>query len=210
MVWRALVFVFKDVNRDVFFRGIQDVIKISAGKDFSMALLADSTVWMWGRNNSGQLGNNTSTQSNVPVQVIGLNQVVEIAAGDAHSMARKADGSVWAWGSRAIGILGNGSSTNSLVPIEIIPFCGSVTNLEDTFNSHLSIFPNPSNGQVSIQVEHLQFEGQVFIHNILGQEVLNSIIKSSLSNLDLSQLNKVYFVSINLNGNIEQLKLVLN
>ncbi len=192
-------------------RGIQDVVQISAGKDFSMALLADSTVWMWGRNNSGQLGNNSTSQSNVPVQVIGLSQVVEISAGDAHSLAKTADGSIWAWGNGALGVLGSGSSANSLVPIEIIPFCGAPTNFEETNLSDFKIFPNPSDGRVNIQVENFLSKGQIFVHNTLGQEVLNSSINSPSLDLDLSHLNKgIYLISMNLNGGTHQSKLVLN
>ncbi|MEX1187913.1 MAG: T9SS type A sorting domain-containing protein [Bacteroidia bacterium] len=192
---------------------LQDVIQISEGSDFSMALKSDSTVWMWGRNNSGQLGNGETTTSpnTVPTQVIGLSQVVEISAGDRHCIAKKADGSNWVWGSAASGTLGSGNSTNSLVPIEITPFCGSITSLEETSESNFSIFPNPTSGIVNIRVNDLQIEGQIFIYNMLGQEVLNSAMSSNYSSLDLSYLPKgVYYTIFQLNGSFLQKKLVLN
>ena len=73
--------------------------KIAAGGVHSLALRSDGTVWAWGRNSFGQLGDNTNTNRNVPVMVQGLSGVSAISAGDGHSLALKSDGTVWAWGS---------------------------------------------------------------------------------------------------------------
>jgi len=84
------------------------VIAIASNADatFSMALKSDGTVWGWGNNNYGQLGNGTSLNnyyyssvySSVPVQVTGLSGIVAIAAGDNHALALRNDGVVFAWG----------------------------------------------------------------------------------------------------------------
>ena len=83
-----------------------------------LALRADGTVWGWGVDDKGQLGNGVSeTQSFVPVQVVGpggqgkLTGVVGVAAGGGFSLARRVDGSVWAWGLNAAGELGIGNDT---------------------------------------------------------------------------------------------------
>jgi alpha-tubulin suppressor-like RCC1 family protein len=83
-----------------------------------LALRADGTVWAWGVDDKGQLGNGVSeTDSLVPVQVVGpgghgkLTGVVGVAAGGGFSLARRADGSVWAWGLNAAGELGIGNDT---------------------------------------------------------------------------------------------------
>jgi alpha-tubulin suppressor-like RCC1 family protein len=91
------------------------VIAVAAGEGHSMALKADGSVWAWGTNGNGELGNGgptgVPTTNIVPTQVIGLGSgsgVIAIAAGLAHSMALKSDGSVLTWGLR-------GSSTPVVV-----------------------------------------------------------------------------------------------
>jgi alpha-tubulin suppressor-like RCC1 family protein len=76
-------------------------------------------VQCWGWNNFGQLGNNSSTDSLVPVAVSGLTSGVQaIAAGIFHGCAL-ADGGVQCWGANAHGQLGNNSTTSSLVPVTV-------------------------------------------------------------------------------------------
>jgi hypothetical protein len=97
--------------------------KIAAGYDHSLALRSDGsvpvTVWAWGDNYEGQLGNGTTTGSSVPIEVQGLTNAIAIAAGATHSLAVKSDGTVWAWGDNGDGQLGNGTTTNSTVPVEV-------------------------------------------------------------------------------------------
>ena len=61
--------------------GLTGAVAISGGQDFSLALKNDGTVWAWGQNNYGQLGNGYTTSTNTPVQVSGLTGVMFIAAG---------------------------------------------------------------------------------------------------------------------------------
>ncbi len=68
--------------------GLSGVTAISAGEAHVLALLsAAQQLWAWGRNTSGQLGNNTTTNSAVPVQVQNLFSVTSVAAGIVHSLA---------------------------------------------------------------------------------------------------------------------------
>lgn len=71
---------------------------VSAGVSHSLGLKSDGTVWAWGSNDSGKLGNGSYTGSYVPVSASGLSEVVAISAGDLQSLALKTDGTVWAWG----------------------------------------------------------------------------------------------------------------
>ena len=90
----------------------------------SLALKSDSTVWTWGYNVGGQLGDGTRTDRNAPVQVIGLSGVTAVAAGGFHSLALKSDGTVWTWGYNFNGQLGNGTYTDSNTPIQVSGLSG--------------------------------------------------------------------------------------
>jgi alpha-tubulin suppressor-like RCC1 family protein len=89
--------------------GLQDIVAIAAGAEHSLALRRDGTIWAWGRNEEGQLGEATRTVRTTPVAVPGLVGVVAIAAGERHSLALLADGTVRAWGNNDNGQVGDGS-----------------------------------------------------------------------------------------------------
>jgi alpha-tubulin suppressor-like RCC1 family protein len=79
-----------------------------------MALLIDGTIWAWGKNTSGQLGDSTTADKNNPVK-IGYNSTwIYITAGNNFSHGIKKDGSIWAWGKNEVGQLGNGSNSNMI------------------------------------------------------------------------------------------------
>jgi len=128
-----------DSNVPVHVTGLTNVVAIAAGASHSLALAQDGTVWAWGYNGVGALGNgdNTFTDSNVPVQVTGLTGVVAIAAGAYHSLAVKGDGTVWAWGYNADGELGNGDATftNSTVPVQVSGLTGCTSVSAGAYHS---------------------------------------------------------------------------
>jgi YD repeat-containing protein len=100
--------------------GLSNVIGVSGGDRFTAILKADGTVWTWGWNGFGQLGDGTNTDRPAPVRVAGLSNVVLMAARDYHVLVVKSDGSVWAWGSGGNGELGNNRATDSNVPVQVI------------------------------------------------------------------------------------------
>jgi alpha-tubulin suppressor-like RCC1 family protein len=86
------------------------ITEVAAGTtNHSLALKSDGTVWSFGSNGSGQLGDGTGTSRSTPVQVTGLTGVVQIGAGSVYSAALKSNGTVWCWGSNSVGQLGIGS-----------------------------------------------------------------------------------------------------
>lgn len=88
---------------------LNEVRAISAGREDNLALLENGTVVAWGANGQGQLGDGTTTNSDVPVVVSGLHEVVAISAGGEHNLALLKNGTVMAWGSNLSGQLGTGS-----------------------------------------------------------------------------------------------------
>jgi alpha-tubulin suppressor-like RCC1 family protein len=103
---------------------VSGVVQIDAGAFHTLALKADGTVWAWGYNDRGQIGDSTNDPHPTPVQVgvgvTGFNNIIAVSAGDQHSMALKADGTVWIWGSNEYGQIGNGtiSMTDQLIPVQ--------------------------------------------------------------------------------------------
>src|SRR5688572_10141371 len=81
--------------------GLSGVVAIAAGAHYSLALKSDGTVWAWGLNDVGQLGDATTTNRAAPTQVRSISSIVGIAAGKEFtpsSYAVGADGRVWRWG----------------------------------------------------------------------------------------------------------------
>lgn len=105
---------------------LENIIKIAAGDGFSLAVDSSGKVWAWGYNGYGQLGNNTTTQSNNPVQVKSdLKGVIDIAAGQYHSVALRVDGTVWTWGRNNSYQLGDNTNTTRVVPVQMLHSAGN-------------------------------------------------------------------------------------
>ncbi len=86
----------------------------------SCARRMDGTVWCWGRNDRGQLGDGTLIDRNAPVQVGGVDDAAGIAVGRHHSCVRRADRSVACWGRDEHGQLGNGAAGDSTSPSPVV------------------------------------------------------------------------------------------
>lgn len=83
-------------------------IAVSAGTTFSMALASDGTVYTWGNNSRGELGNGSTTNSVEPVKANLRATITAISAGYWHAMALASDGTIYTWGDNEYGQLGNG------------------------------------------------------------------------------------------------------
>lgn len=91
--------------------------QVGAGSSFSLGLKTDGSLWAWGDNSLGQLGNGLTTHSAVPIQIgSGFSQ---ISVGSQHALAVKMDGTLWAWGNNSSGQLGTGTTLSSRVPVQI-------------------------------------------------------------------------------------------
>ncbi|TDR44016.1 alpha-tubulin suppressor-like RCC1 family protein [Tahibacter aquaticus] len=94
-------------------------LDFAVGAEFGCAVTATGGVRCWGRNHQGQLGDNSTTQRNAPVDVPGLSAIRAVATGYYHACALSQAGAVKCWGYNNRGQLGDGSNLNRLTPIAV-------------------------------------------------------------------------------------------
>jgi alpha-tubulin suppressor-like RCC1 family protein len=114
------------VKSPVVVPGLTDVAEVHAGETYTCARKNDMTVWCWGSNFSGTLGDGTNTMRSTPAPVNGLDDIVEIATGRWFACARHASGTVSCWGQNDTGQVGNGSTTDTNKPVAVVPITDAI------------------------------------------------------------------------------------
>jgi alpha-tubulin suppressor-like RCC1 family protein len=95
--------------------------EVSCGNDAMAAIKTDGTLWTWGRNLYGNLGDNTNTHKSSPVQtILGGSNWKQVSAGFTHTGAIKTDGTLWMWGENYVGKLGTNNTIQKLSPVQTI------------------------------------------------------------------------------------------
>jgi alpha-tubulin suppressor-like RCC1 family protein len=98
--------------------------KVAAGFYHSASVKTDGTLWAWGLNGNGQIGNGVTTNMSSPVQIGALTTWANVSCGGYFTLAVKTDGTLWAWGVNSSGELGLGNTTNRSSPVQV----GTATN----------------------------------------------------------------------------------
>ncbi|MGD9751631.1 MAG: RCC1 domain-containing protein [Acidimicrobiia bacterium] len=112
--------------------GLSGIVDVEAGASHSVVLRSDGTVWTFGENERGQLGNATNNgntnENHTPTQVSGLSGIVDIAAAATHTVVLRNDGTVWGFGLNTFGQLGtttnNGNSNANPAPAQATGLSG--------------------------------------------------------------------------------------
>jgi len=106
---------------------LSGVTAISANNSYhTLALKSDGSVWSWGANSSGQVGDGSTNTRTTPYQIPGLSGIVAIATSSYTSMALKSDGTIWTWGENSSYQLGDGTNIRRTSPVQIPTFTGVV------------------------------------------------------------------------------------
>ena len=98
-----------------------DWCRVSAGGTHSLAVRTNGTVWAWGDNMNGRLGDNTTVARSSPVSVVGgFTDWCQVSGGAYHSLAVRTNGTAWAWGCNGQGSLGDNTTTNKSSPVSVV------------------------------------------------------------------------------------------
>jgi alpha-tubulin suppressor-like RCC1 family protein len=133
--WGPDLLAYESRNTPAAVAGITDATSLAEDDMGGTVIRADGSVWDWGDNLHGELGNGSiAPNSDLPVQVTGLNQVIAIAGRAGTRYALKADGTVWAWGANNAGVFGSTSPAQSSTPIHVagIDSVTAITAATDT------------------------------------------------------------------------------
>ncbi|MFA6490919.1 MAG: fibronectin type III domain-containing protein, partial [Candidatus Magasanikbacteria bacterium] len=200
------------------------IIAVSAGSQNALALKSDGTVWAWGLNYNGEIGDNTVTLRNSPVQVLDssgtgfLTGIIAISAGLASSYALKSDGTVWAWGSQGVGQLGIGIETvvngcddgdgpytcdilaDHHLPVQVkgLNGTGYLTGIGAIFSGNGSVFAIKSDGTVWAWGSNAN--GQLGMNDVIAKTTPNQVLGTGgvgyLSNVSTSSINSIHSIAL--------------
>jgi alpha-tubulin suppressor-like RCC1 family protein len=90
------------------------ITQVAAGAYYALALKSDGTVWSWGDNSGGALGDGTTYNESLPEPVPHLTGITRVSSGGLESFAVRSDGTLWTWGCNAFGQLGYGAVTGAV------------------------------------------------------------------------------------------------
>jgi alpha-tubulin suppressor-like RCC1 family protein len=102
---------------------IHDALAVRAGYSHACALRSDHSVWCWGTNSHGELGDGTGAPTTgfvmTPVQVVGLPPIASLGQAYGHTCAIDTSGFVWCWGLNDHGQIGDGTTMDAVRPIRV-------------------------------------------------------------------------------------------
>jgi alpha-tubulin suppressor-like RCC1 family protein len=129
-----------------------DWLKVASSYDCVAAIKTNGSLWTWGKNNSGQLGDGTNSNKSTPTLITTATNCIDLAIGVSfHGIASKSNGELWTWGVNAYGQYGNGTNTSNYSPVNVTCSNLSVNENALLFNE-IKIYPNPAYDFVTIEM----------------------------------------------------------
>ncbi len=102
---------------------------VAVGREHACATTTDGSVWCWGHNNRGQVGDGTAITRRTPVRVADIGDAIAVAAGWQHNCVLRAGGSVACWGLNNYGQLGDGSLEDRSTPVPVVGLTQGVVEI---------------------------------------------------------------------------------
>jgi alpha-tubulin suppressor-like RCC1 family protein len=160
---------------------LNNIIAISGG---DMALMSNGTVWTWGSNINGQLGDGTYNSTSTPVEVQGLDNVIAISSlASSTCLALKSDGSIWAWGQNDFGQCGDGDITYAVpLPVEV----KGLSNVTAIYGGAYAVEANGSVWTWGATLMDVNSNGYAINYGSIGSPKINcnpTPIKLNISNV---------------------------
>ena len=162
-----------------------------------MATKTDGTLWVWGRSNYGQLGQNNTVSHSSPVQIGALTNWSVINAGSNNCFAIKTDNTLWSWGRNGTGALGDSTTVNKSSPIQV----GALTNW-----AKVSAGLSSANGAVAVKTDGTLWSWGYNIRGQLGDGT--NVAKSSpiqvgaLTNWQNAEMTGLFCAAIKTDGTL--------
>jgi alpha-tubulin suppressor-like RCC1 family protein len=146
---------------------------VAAGFRFSMGIKTDGTLWAWGKNKVGQLGDKNTTNRFVPYQISTATNWQSVSCGYQFTIALRTDGSLWSWGNNYYGELGNGTDiTPQALPTAIpVADCSLDTPQYEAVTS-LVLTPNPAHDQLQLTYKGTAVVETISIYDLTGRVVM--------------------------------------
>jgi alpha-tubulin suppressor-like RCC1 family protein len=137
--------IFTNISSPVQVGSDTDWAEVSSGDNCSLAIRTNGTLWAWGQNTYGKLGNSSTTEQTSPIQIGNSTDWSKVFAGGLSvCMALKTNGTLWAWGRNTYGQLGQGDMLDRSSPVQI----GSDSNWVDVSNLGYHVFAKKSDGSI--------------------------------------------------------------
>ena len=174
-----------------------DWVMVSAGGDHAIGLKNNGTVWAWGYNWNGQLGNGSTSNASLPVQVRGiggsgfLTNVKSVSAGAGSSYALLENGTVVSWGGNSSGRLGDGTTSNRLSPVKVKNTAGTsdLSNIKKIKAGSDFVLALTSTGEV--YAWGANNDGQLGINSTETYKSLPVRVKDESGSSDLSVIKDI-------------------
>jgi alpha-tubulin suppressor-like RCC1 family protein len=123
--------------------GFTDWSQVSGGYKHSLGLRTNGTLWAWGYNAQGRLGDNTTANKSSPVSVVGgFTDWCQVSAGYAHSLVLRTNGTAWAWGCNSYGKLGDNTTVSKSSPVSVIGGFTDWCQVSGGYNQSLGLRTN--------------------------------------------------------------------
>ncbi|CAM4449920.1 T9SS type A sorting domain-containing protein [Flavobacterium terrigena] len=183
---------------------------VTAGISLSYGIKTDGTLWAWGKNDLGQLGNGNTVNQFAPIQIGTDNNWNSVSCGGYDfAVALKTDGSLWTWGQNSFGQLANGSTVPELLPTNVI---SCPLSAESFIAQNVNLHPNPTKEFVIIAYENLSNTASIEVYDLMGRLLSKHYAKNQTGDWRLntsSYPTGVYVVVVkDKNQIIEQHKLL--